>query len=170
MYHSLTTAEEIYSKLLDHTIDASIWDSSVLEYATNNYYCDELTVVGVGFVKSSFAIVLPKDWLYKRDLDVHILAMRETERLEFFENMWLGHRSCPSALKNSNNNAGGINNGIFSLDVMGGIFLTFMILTAIAFGLHVWHYRATISAKFCQIIKRIKLRIIQVTKDNKNVF
>ncbi|CAF1248067.1 unnamed protein product [Rotaria sordida] len=36
-YYSLSSVEETYSRLLDHTIDASIWDSSILEYAVNNY-------------------------------------------------------------------------------------------------------------------------------------
>ncbi len=34
------------------------------------YYCDKLSVVGVGFLKLSYGIVLPKDWSYKKDLDV----------------------------------------------------------------------------------------------------
>ncbi|CAF0766812.1 unnamed protein product [Rotaria sp. Silwood1] len=101
-YYPLSTAEEMYSKLLDHTIDASIWDSSVIEYAVNNYFCDELTVTGVGFVKSSFGIVLPKNWIYKRDLDVHILALRESERLESLEKMWVKYRGCPSSSSSSN--------------------------------------------------------------------
>jgi ionotropic glutamate receptor len=152
-YYPLTTAEEIYSRLLDYTIDASIWDSSVLEYATNNHYCDKLTVVGVGFVKSSFGVVLPKDWIYKKDLDVHILALRESERLEVLENMWLGKRNCPSTLRNTDNNAGGSASDTLSLDVMSGFFLTFLILTAVAFGLHLWHCRAPIVANIGQVIK-----------------
>jgi len=163
IYHPLSTAEEIYMRLLDHTIDASIWDSSVLEYAVNNYYCNKLTVVGVGFIKSSFAIVLPKNWLYKKDLDVHILAMRESERLEFLENMWLGYRECPSS-SSSTDKKDGTNIETFSLDVMLGLFLSFLILTAIAFGVHLWHCRLTIISIFCQVIKRFKLLIRMIMR------
>jgi ionotropic glutamate receptor len=159
MYYPLSSAEEIYLRLLDYTIDASIWGSYVLEYAVNNYYCDKLSVVGVGFVKSSYGIVLPKDWPYKKDLDVHIMAMRESEKLENLENSWLGHRTCSSSDKIDQ--ANGLNNEIFSVDAMGGLFLTFFILTVIAFIFHLWNCRAAINNKFGQTIDRIKLHIIR---------
>ncbi|CAF4033683.1 unnamed protein product, partial [Rotaria sordida] len=99
--------EETYSRLLDHTIDASIWDSSILEYAVNNYYCNELIVTGVGFIKSSFAIVLPKNWLYKKDLDVNIVSLRESQKLELFEKVWMNHRECSSSSSSSLNHVDG---------------------------------------------------------------
>ncbi|CAF3803593.1 unnamed protein product [Rotaria sordida] len=103
-YYSLSSVEEIYSRLLDHTIDASIWDSSILEYAVNNYYCNELIVTGIGFVKSSFAIVLPKKWLYTKDLDVNIVSLRESQKLELFEKIWMNHRECSSSSSSSSLN------------------------------------------------------------------
>ncbi|CAF1330881.1 unnamed protein product [Rotaria sordida] len=164
IYHHLSTVEDMYSKLLDRTIDASIWDSSVIEYAVNNYFCDELTVTGVGFVKSLFGIVLPKDWLYKRDLDVHILAMRESERLESLENIWLKYRTCSSSSSSSNpNHTDDSKSETFSLDALGGLFLTFLIITAIAFGLHIWHCRVVIITKFYQSTQRIRLQTVQMT-------
>ncbi|CAF1216226.1 unnamed protein product [Rotaria magnacalcarata] len=165
-YHALSTIEEMYSRLLDHTIDASIWDSSVLEYAVNNYYCDKLIIAGVGFVKSSFAIVLPKNWLYKRDLDLHILALRETQKLESLENAWLRHRTCPSSSSSSANHENKEDSSkteTFSLDVLGGLFLTFLITTAIAFCFHLWHCRVAIINGFRQTKKRMHLSTIQMT-------
>ncbi|CAF1562100.1 unnamed protein product, partial [Rotaria sordida] len=106
-YYSLSSVEETYSRLLDHTIDASIWDSSILEYAVNNYYCNELIVTGVGFIKSSFAIVLPKNWLYKKDLDVNIVSLRESQKLELFEKVWMNHRECSSSSSSSLNHVDG---------------------------------------------------------------
>ncbi|CAF4230581.1 unnamed protein product [Rotaria socialis] len=167
-YEPLSTIEEMYSRLLDHTIDASIWDSSVLEYAVNNYYCEKLIIAGVGFVKSSFAIVLPKNWLYKRDLDLHILALRETQKLESLENAWLRHRTCPSSSSSSSssNNENKEDNSkteTFSLDVLGGLFLIFLIITAIAFCFHFWHCRAAIINGFRQTKKRMRLPTLQTT-------
>lgn len=159
MYYPLFTAEEVYLRLLDNTIDASIWDSYIPEYAVNNYYCDQLSVVGVGFVKSSYGIVLPKDWPYKKDLDVHIMTMRESEKLEFLENRWLGHQTCSSS-SDKTDPANSSNNEIFPLDVMGGLFLMFFILTVIAFILHLWHCRVAINNTFCQTIQRIKLLLV----------
>ncbi|CAF4434884.1 unnamed protein product [Rotaria sp. Silwood2] len=158
-YYALSKVEETYSRLLDHTIDASICDSSLLEYAVNNYYCDELTVTGVGFVKSSFAVVLPKNWLYKTHLDVNILALRESQKLESLENVWMSHRTCSSSSSSNFNEADGSKSETFSLNVLGGLFLTFLIITAIAFGFHICHCRLVIISAFYQIMKRIKLLI-----------
>ena len=156
-YRSLSNAEEMYQRLLDQTIDASIWDSSVIEYTVNNYNCGQLTVVGNGFVKSSYAIALPKDWLYKRDLDVHILAIREAEKLEKLENMWLKQRQCSSTTLNDMKDTNDPNVETFSLDVMYGLFLSFIMITAVAFGVHLWYSRGTIVTTFCHISKQLKL-------------
>ncbi|CAF1394231.1 unnamed protein product [Rotaria sordida] len=163
-YYTLSTVEETYLRLLDHTIDASIWDSSILEYAVNNYYCNELVVTGVGFIKTSFAIVVPKNWLYKTDLDVNILELRESQKLESLENVWLKYRACSSSSSSSPNSLSqvdGKKSETFSLDVFGGLCLTFFIITAIAFGFHIWNCRLNIINAFHQTIERIKLQIVQ---------
>ncbi|CAF3951213.1 unnamed protein product, partial [Rotaria sordida] len=164
-YYTFSTVEETYLRLLDHTIDASIWDSSILEYAVNNYYCNELVVTGVGFIKTSFAIVVPKNWLYKTDLDVNILELRESQKLESLENVWLKYRACSSSSSSSPNSLSqvdGKKSETFSLDVLGGLFLTFFIITAIAFGFHIWNCRLNIINIFHQTIERIKPQIVQM--------
>ncbi|CAF1461405.1 unnamed protein product, partial [Rotaria sordida] len=52
-------------------------DALSLEYTVDRQYCGRLLVTGVGFAKSSFGIVMPKDWQYKADFDVNILLSRE---------------------------------------------------------------------------------------------
>jgi hypothetical protein len=156
-YYPLSTAEEIYLRLLDHTIDAAIWGSYIIEYAVNNYYCNSLSVVGAGFLKSSYGIVLPKDWQYKKDLDVHIMAMRESES---FENRWLKYQTCSSSSQVGRTNDS--NNQIFSVDAMAGLFLAFFTLTAIAFIFYLWDCRATIKTKFYQSIHQFNLYIIRL--------
>jgi ionotropic glutamate receptor len=163
MYYPLSSAEEIYSRLLDYTIDASIWDSYILEYAVSNYYCDKLSVVGVGFLKSSYGIVLAKNWPYKKDFDVHIMAIRESETLEDLENRWLGHQKCSSSSSSGKPNpAGDPNNKTFPLDSMGGLFLIFLILSVIAFILYLWDCRVAINNKVWQTIEPIKLHVIRL--------
>jgi ionotropic glutamate receptor len=155
-YYSLSNVEEIYLGLLNHTIDASIWSSQILEYAVNNHYCDQLSVVGVGFVKSPFGIVLPKDWPYKKDLDVHIMDMRGSEKLEIFEKRWLEHQTCSSSSGKTGQTKDS-NNDKFSVDAMGGLFLLYFILTVIAFIYHLWDCRVAIKDRFCQAIHSFKL-------------
>lgn len=172
-YYSLSTVEEIYSRLLDYTIDAAIWDSYILEYATNNYYCDQLSVVGVGFLKSSYGIVLSNDWPYKKDLDVHIMAMRESEKLELFESRWLESQTCSSSSSSSSNRVGQTRDSnieIFSVDSVGGLFLIFFILTVIAIIFNLWDRRVDIKNIFCQTMSRIKLYIIRLGNDSFRFF
>lgn len=60
--------------MLNGLIDASFMDISVTEYATSNIYCN-LTLIGAGFEKSAFDIVIPKQWIYAQDLNVNILSL-----------------------------------------------------------------------------------------------
>jgi len=90
------------------------------------------------------------------------MTMRESERLEDLENRWLGHRTCSSSSSPDKlDQAIGSNNEVFSLDAMGGLFLIFLILTVIAFILHLWNCRVAINNKFGHTIERIKLHIIR---------
>lgn len=158
VYCSLSNAEEIYARLLDYTIDAAIWDSSILEYAANNYYCDELSIVGASFMKSSYGIVFPEGWLYKKDFDVHVMKMRESEKLEVLENRWFKRQTCSPSSSNT------VNDGTFSLDAIGGLFLIFFILTVLAFILHIWHCRVAINNTFWQAMARIKRILLHIVR------
>ncbi|CAF4806051.1 unnamed protein product, partial [Rotaria sp. Silwood2] len=75
-FYPLKSQNEIYIKLLDKTIDVAISDAALLEYVTKKIYCN-LTLVGIDFSRSSYGIVIPKQWLYAKDLDVVILSLRE---------------------------------------------------------------------------------------------
>lgn len=61
----LRTQDEIYTNLLNHRIDASIMDTGLLQYATNKLYCN-LTLVGAPFNPNTYAIVIPKQWIYSQ--------------------------------------------------------------------------------------------------------
>ncbi|CAF4234129.1 unnamed protein product, partial [Rotaria sordida] len=75
-YYPLKTQDELYSSLLNNLIDASLLDTSAIEYYTNNIYCN-LTSIEKDFAPSSYGIAYPKQWLYGKDLDVIILSLRE---------------------------------------------------------------------------------------------
>ena len=62
-FYPLTSEMKYMIVLLNNIIDASIMDAGVVEYATNNIYCN-LTLVGADFDKSAFGIVFQKNWLY----------------------------------------------------------------------------------------------------------
>ncbi|CAF0995137.1 unnamed protein product [Rotaria sordida] len=89
--------------------------------------------------------------------------MREAERLESLENIWLKYRTCSSSSSSNPNHTDDSKSETFSLDALGGLFLTFLIITAIAFGLHIWHCRVVIITKFYQSTQRIRLQTVQMT-------
>lgn len=136
-FHPLSSAQEMYSRLLDYTIDAAVWDATVLEYAANHEYCDQLVPVGVGFVRSSFGIAIPKNWPYKSDLDTNILQMRESQVFECLEGRWFNSRKCSRASESDTESVVS-KNGTVSIAMMSGVFLSFLIITVVALLLHLF--------------------------------
>ena len=133
-FYPLSTFHEMYLRLLDNTIDASIVDASMVDYTIQNFYCNQLALVGVPFLKSSFGVVVPNNWLYKTDLDRHILALRSAGKLDAFRDKYLKPSNCSSTANKAEMDE-------FSLEVMGGIFLIFILLTVLAGMSHLRHYR-----------------------------
>lgn len=136
-YYPLQSSQEIYDRLLDYTIDAAIWDSTIIEYAVAHTYSNQLVVVGVGFVRSSFGIAVPKHWPYKVDLDKNILKLRENQLFERLENRWFSPEACSlnGEFSDSQNPSKTEN---FSLEVLSGIFLPFFMVTLVAIMLHIF--------------------------------
>ncbi|CAF4012903.1 unnamed protein product [Rotaria sordida] len=160
IYFPLSTSDEIFARLLDNSIDAALWGSSVLEYTTANYFCQQLTVVGVGALKSSIGIVMHKDWEYKDTLNRNIQTMRDSGILEQLEKKWFGQHKCfdsSKSLYGKDETGGKHENDKFSLDMMGGLFITFIFLSIIALFLHFYHVRITIVASIRLYIKRMKI-------------
>ncbi|CAF1005390.1 unnamed protein product [Adineta ricciae] len=160
-YRPLSSPEEIYPRLLDRTIDAAIWDASVLKFKIDREYCNQLSVVGSEFFRSSIGIVIPEKWPFKKDLDVRVSKMREEGKLDQLRVDWLESTQCSSS-----DIAGKFNNQNkqLSLDIVSGLFLSFLILTAIAFIIHLWYNRSTIMHICWQIVKRCKVFIEPITK------
>ncbi|CAF2789310.1 unnamed protein product [Rotaria sp. Silwood2] len=165
IYYPLSTSDEIFARLLDNSIDAALWGSSVLEYAIANHFCRQLIVVGVGTLKSPIGIVMRKDWEYKTTLNQNIQSMRDSGFLEQLEEKWFGQQKCLDSSKSlyGKDETGGKNkNDTFSLDVIGGLFIIFIIVSFIALLLHVCHVRTTIIDSIRLHIQRVKISFRQI--------
>ncbi|CAF0965076.1 unnamed protein product [Rotaria sordida] len=130
-YYPVESTEELYDSLLANIIDATFMDIGVAEYDTNNVYCN-LTLVGEGFDKSVFGIVTSKEWLYAQDLDVNILSLRESGELDDLRIKWFQIKNCPDSSETST---------AIGIESMGGLFLTFGVISVLSLLLFAWSKR-----------------------------
>jgi ABC-type amino acid transport substrate-binding protein len=141
-FYPLTTRKDMYEKLLAKIIDASLMDTGIAEYITNNVYCN-LTLVGADFDKSTFGIVTPK--LYAQELDVNILALRETGVLDELKRKWFQSKICSGAVEEPI--------GI-RLETMSGLFLTFAVICLLSLFFMVCEKRYEIKTYFVKLARR----------------
>ena len=145
-FYPLKSRQDLYNSLLNGVIDVSLMDIGVAEYVTNNIYCN-LTLVGADFDKSTFAIATPKQWLYGQDLDVNILALRESGALDELKSKWFQINNC----QDSNEAPTGI-----GINALSGLFLTFGVITVLSLLLFVWQKRCVIKRALCKRCRREK--------------
>ncbi|CAF1565261.1 unnamed protein product, partial [Adineta steineri] len=88
-YYPLKTPDEVYTGLMNDYIDASLWSNISSTYHVNNMYC-ELMTVGVAFSHSFYQIPVKRGWLYKADLDSHILSFMESAEIDRISAKWFG--------------------------------------------------------------------------------
>ena len=129
-FYPIRTRQEIYDLLLENRIDASIMDAGVVEYMTNNVYCN-LTLVGTDFGKNTFGIAFPKKWLYQQELDVKILSLRESGLFDSLRNNWFKQDLCDQS-------SSVITSTAMTIESMAGLFLTFAIISLLAVLLFAW--------------------------------
>ncbi|CAF2936893.1 unnamed protein product [Rotaria sp. Silwood2] len=134
-FYPLSSRKDMYESLLNGIIDASLMDSGTGEYVTNNVYCN-LTLVGAEFDKSAFGIVVSKQWLYGQDLDVNILSLRESGALDDLKRRWFQLCSCPDTSDTSTS---------LVIEAMGGLFLTFGVISILSMFLFIWKKRFRIN-------------------------
>ncbi|CAF1381720.1 unnamed protein product [Adineta steineri] len=130
-FYPLKNQEDLYESLLNGLIDAALSDIGVAEYDTNNIFCN-LTLVGADFDKSSFGIVIPKDWLYTQDLDVTILSLTESGVLDDLKLKWFQTKSCPVSSDTST---------AMDIESMAGLFMTFAVISAVTLLSVIWKKR-----------------------------
>jgi ABC-type amino acid transport substrate-binding protein len=147
-FYPLKNGPDMYEKLLNNIVDASIWDSGVTEYFTNNVYCN-LTLVGTDFNKNAFGIVFPKDWMYHQVFDMHILSLRESGALDNLKSKWFETNNCLRSSKKSDSMA---------IESMAGLFLTFGVISFLSLLLFLWNKRFIIKEFLLILIYRNKSR------------
>ncbi|UJR11060.1 hypothetical protein I4U23_015244 [Adineta vaga] len=145
-YYPLKLKQEIYDDLLNNLIDASIMDSGVLEYVTNNIYCN-LTLVGKDFEQSSFGIVFQKNWQYEQILDVTILSLREAGSLDALKKKWFQASYCSQAQEVSQ---------AMTIESMVGLFITFGVISTIGLIAFAWKKRYVIKNFITRLQEREK--------------
>lgn len=148
-FYPLKSRQDLYNSLLSGVIDVSLMDIGVAKYVTNNIYCN-LTLVGADFDKSAFAIATPKQWLYGQDLDVNILALRESGVLDELKSKWFQIDNC----QDLDEALPGI-----QINALSGLFLTFGIISAISLLLFLWEKRGVIQRALCKHVRRDKFVI-----------
>ena len=117
-------------------------DIGTAEYITNNVYCN-LTLVGESFDKSVFGIVIPKNWLYTRDLDVNVLSLRELGELDNLKQKWFQKSSCPEPSQTST---------AMKVEPMGGLFLIFGVISILSLLLFIWSKRNVLNSNFFALV------------------
>ncbi len=147
-FYQLKNQNEVYDKLLNNIIDASISDSGVIEYFTNNVYCN-LTLVGTDFDKSAFGIVFQKDWIYHQLFDVNILSLRESGVLDDLRRKWFETNGCSHLSTKFN---------ATTIESMAGLFLTFGVISLLSLLLFVWTKRFILKDFLLTLIHRKKSR------------
>ncbi|UJR20066.1 hypothetical protein I4U23_023199 [Adineta vaga] len=131
-YYLLKSKEDMFDKLLNKVIDASIMDAGVLEYAVNGVYCN-LTVVGTGFDHSAFGIIYPKKWLHEQILDVTILSLREFGVFEELKSKWFQTNYCAdSSAQNSSD---------LPFESLADLFIVFGVISFCSIIVFLWYKR-----------------------------
>ncbi|UJR06889.1 hypothetical protein I4U23_011178 [Adineta vaga] len=131
-FYPLQTVDDLFDKILNGIVDACFLDSGLAEYLTNNVYCN-LTLIGESFDGGVFGIVTSKQWIYRQDLDVAILALREEGIIDDLISKWFQKKNCPDVTQTST---------AMGIDSMGGLFFIFGIIVLLSIGLFTWTKRS----------------------------
>ncbi|CAF0884969.1 unnamed protein product [Didymodactylos carnosus] len=151
IYYPLKSSKEIYTHLQLGLIDAGLWDNASIEYETSINYCD-LMPVGRGFARSSFGIVVKKNWLYKEDLDVNILNLSESGIIEQLSATWFQQKK--KCQKRDDGLIKSLDNSV-TIEIMSGLLITFLLISFVSVLLHICYQREKIK----MIFKNIKVKM-----------
>jgi len=127
-FNPMQSTQEIFDCLLNGTIDVSFIEIGTAQYVTNNVYCN-LTIVGDSFDDNIIGIVMSKQWLYERDLDINVLALRESGDLDQLKSKWFDTNSCSSSPEASD---------AIQIGSMGGLFLVFIAIGSLSLLFFAW--------------------------------
>jgi len=134
-YYPLQSQNDIYSNLLNNTIDAAIYDTGLLEYATNTIYCN-LTLVGSDFEPSAYGIVMQQEWLYAQAFDETLLALRESGELDTLKQKWFQGGTCSDSSDDTDTS--------YTIQSLAGLFVVFLVISVLSLLLFAWTNRRII--------------------------
>ena len=129
--------EEMFERLLNDTIDATISVISSGEYAIGNVYCN-LSRIGADFSQSAYGIVMLRNWIYSKDLDIVVLSLREGGVLDSLRKKWFQANVC----KNT------------AADTYNTEFVTFAVICVLSILLFAWTKRFVVKKFFLNLRKR----------------
>jgi hypothetical protein len=81
-------------------------------------------VVGPGFDTSTYGIAYERNWPYIQDLDVNLLALRQSGDLHHLRKRWFEANVCEEAAETPN---------ALSIESMAGLFLTGGVLLSLRY-------------------------------------
>jgi len=143
-FYPLKSQSDIYTCLLNNTIDASMYDVGLLEYETNTEYCS-LTLVGSDFDPSAYGIVFRKNWPYAQAFDVTILSLRESGTLDYLTTEWFAATTCAEITDTATS---------YNIRTLAGLFLTFAIISILSLLLFAWLKRLIIKDYLWKLVHR----------------
>ncbi|CAF1342495.1 unnamed protein product [Adineta steineri] len=115
-------------------IDASLWSNISSTYHVNNMYC-ELMTVGVAFSHSFYQIPVKRGWLYKADLNSHILSFMESAEIDRISAKWFGRCNC------STTSLFDARTETVAKRTLSQIFITIALISIISIFIHFWSRR-----------------------------
>ena len=127
-YYPVKPSDKVLDILLANMIDATVDDTAAVEYLINTIYCN-ITLVGEGLDKGIFGVVVPKQWVYLKDLDVNILSLRESGKIDQLRQKWFQKRNCPDSTEISS---------ALRTESMGGLFVIFGTISILSLLLYLW--------------------------------
>ncbi|UJR27764.1 hypothetical protein I4U23_009037 [Adineta vaga] len=130
-FFALNSINELFENLVNSNIDAAFIDNGVATYATNNMYCN-LTLIGADFDKSSFGIVMPKQWIYVENVDVNVLLFREKGQLDSLRKKWFETKICSDVVEEDSS---------MGVESLIGLFLIFGVISIMAMFIYIWMKR-----------------------------
>jgi hypothetical protein len=105
--------------------------------------------------------LLKKNWQYEKDLDVNVLALRESGALDTLKSEWFQASLCSTQTDLSTP---------MSIESMAGLFLTFGVICALSVLLFIWFRRFIIKDFVLTLIHGKKLTTTQNVSSAKDSF
>ena len=134
-YFPLKTPDEVYTRLIQRDIDASLWSNISTAFHIQNLYCD-LTTVGLGFSHSFYQIPVKHGWLYTAELNFNILSFLESGQIDRISTKWFQRNNCSRTIHQFAHQTKTV-----AITTVTRLFLTFALVSFLSLFFHFWPKR-----------------------------